>query len=96
MDSKAFEQLTIGTSASGFTTATVRPANSFPMLQALVTVNAGQIRVRFDGTAPTASVGHLFTAGNSFTVTYPDLINTSMISANSTNAQVAVTYQRGA
>lgn len=37
-------------------------------VKAFVTVETNSIRVRWDGTAPTASVGHLLTAGSSLTI----------------------------
>lgn len=38
------------------------------VVKVFLTVETNSIRVRWDGTAPTASIGHLLTAGSSITI----------------------------
>jgi hypothetical protein len=54
------------TFAVGTTAVLVATANTFPLksvLFVLVEVQADKVRVRFDGTSPTSSVGHELAAG---------------------------------
>jgi hypothetical protein len=63
--------------------------------EAFFTVETNPIRVRFDGTAPTASVGHLFQPGDTFTVTgYGNVAKVAMIRSGGADATVRVTYFR--
>lgn len=55
---KAFETITVSTTAIGLTTVTRDDAN-----HALLTSEGADFRYRVDGTDPTASVGHLVLAG---------------------------------
>ena len=55
----AFEALSVSTSSVGFTTATYGRVD-----HAIVMVEGGSVRVRFDGTAPTASVGYILDDGD--------------------------------
>jgi hypothetical protein len=61
-----FEMLTVNTSV-GITTALLTMTDGTPATYALIgPIETDQIRVRFDGTAPTAASGHLFQIGDSF------------------------------
>lgn len=61
-------------------------------IKAYVSVETNSIRVRFDGTDPDASTGHLFASGDSFVVAGEmDLQNLKMIRA-SADATVQITY----
>lgn len=63
--------------------------------EALFTVENNAMRVRFDGTAPTAAVGHLFNAGDSFTVTgHGNVVKVKMIRSGGADASVSITYFR--
>lgn len=61
IDAFAFETITVSTVAIGFTNATISPTNAPSAKAAFCTIEAASaqtIRYRYDGTAPTASVGH--------------------------------------
>lgn len=101
-----FEQLTVST-AVGFTASKilVQTAStdtnegqafieSKRVDEALVTVETNPIRVRFDGTNPTASVGHLFNAGDSFVVSGQNAVSKLRMIATGSNATVNCTYFR--
>ena len=62
----AFEALTIDNTVGGigFTTATFNPAGGPGATAALVTTEVAQVRYRYDGGAPTATVGHLLEIGD--------------------------------
>jgi hypothetical protein len=55
-----FETITVSDSAAGkgFTVATFAPTGETPAKAAVVTIDDQPIRVRYDGTAPTTTVGH--------------------------------------
>ncbi len=59
---------------------------------AFITVEAQSVRVRFDGTAPTASVGHLFAAGDTITLCDQVEIANFHAIAVSADATLHVTY----
>lgn len=66
-DEAEFEEITVSTTAIGITAAIMQDASGRVPADtvALVTVEAGanDVRFRFDGTAPTATVGHILDAG---------------------------------
>ena len=57
-DFDAFESVTVSTSSVGLTAATFGDAQ-----YALITVETAAVRFRLDGTAPTATVGHVREVG---------------------------------
>lgn len=58
-DFDAFESVTVSTNSTALTTATLNDAQF-----ALITVETAAVRFRIDGTAPTASVGHVLEPGD--------------------------------
>jgi hypothetical protein len=70
LDSFAFEALTVAGTAVGFTAATMKgtPASGKPAIAAVCTVETAPIRMRADGTDPTATVGTPFDVGDTFVV----------------------------
>jgi hypothetical protein len=62
--SGTFESITYATAALGFTAATIRPAGRPAMTVCRGKLETAQIRVRDDGTAPTASVGQPIDIGD--------------------------------
>lgn len=67
----AGEDVTVSTTAIGFTVALVKHADngSIHPRTAIFRVETDEIRVRMDGTAPTASVGLLVSAGETIKIT---------------------------
>lgn len=67
-----FDTQTISTVALGITAAKLKineTGGRFKRaVKAFISVETNSIRVRWDGTDPTASVGHLLTAGSSLTI----------------------------
>jgi hypothetical protein len=67
-----FESITVSTTAIGPTAAKLKINQTGGMFKRAVkvflTTETNSIRLRWDGTDPTASVGHLLTAGSSITV----------------------------
>jgi hypothetical protein len=72
----SFEQLTIGATAVGLSTSTIRPGgNGREVKYCKGMLEGGDVRYREDGGAdPTASVGHLVRAGAEITVSGADNI----------------------
>jgi len=57
-DAFAFETITVSSAAIGFTAATIRPSGQVAARYAFCTLAADNIRYRYDGSDPTATVGH--------------------------------------
>jgi hypothetical protein len=102
MVANGFETITVSTTGIGITSTvlTVTPtANSVvdvkrPARAALLSVETNSIRVRFDGTDPTAAVGHLVTAGDFLWVEGPDLLRKLKMIRASADASVTVSIFR--
>lgn len=90
------EQITVSTTAVGFTKTKIKPSNDRPMYRAFVHVNSGNIRARWDGTDPTATTGALYGAGGEIVlVGLSELNNFKAISADGAAAEIFVHYGRG-
>jgi hypothetical protein len=91
----AFENLTVSTTALGFTATVYAPAGVFPARMAIVTVETNPIRFRADGLAPSSSVGHLISATQQLEVCGNAAIQAfRMIRQASSDATVMITYYR--
>ena len=91
----AFETITVTTAAIGFTAATVRSLYPYVSAKTFVTIESANIRYRFDGTAPSATVGHLGYAGSSFVLEgLDDILNFKAFrdTAATGDATLTVTY----
>ena len=88
------ETVTVSTSSIGLTLATYQPTTGQKAIEALVTVATSSIRVWYDGSAPTSTVGHLFAPGQTFVVCQAGLPLLKMIRDTSAaaDAPVSVTY----
>lgn len=81
------ENLTVSTGVSNLTV----PAGSH---YAEITCNTNSIRLRLDGTDPTAAIGHLVSAGENFVIAGGELGGCGMIRAGGSDANVYVQYYR--
>lgn len=71
----AFETVTVAATAIGFTDATIVETAGHPAATlAVCRLETAEIRVRYDGTAPTAAVGTLVEIGDTITVTGSDVL----------------------
>lgn len=71
----AFETVTVGATSIGFTNATIVETAGHPAATiATCRLETAEIRVRYDGTAPTATVGMLLEVGDTMTVTGSDVL----------------------
>jgi hypothetical protein len=86
--SHTFTVCTITDTASA---ATLTNIDSDKHSHVLVTVEGGDGRVRFDGTAPTTSVGHPVYSGTSFTWPVAMLMVASFIRSGSTSMSLSIT-----
>ena len=84
-----YESIAVTNAAAvGFTVATADSA-----VEAFVTVEDNPIRVRWDGTAPTTSEGHILQSGDTLILTGGfDLYNFKAIATTSSAAVLKVTY----
>lgn len=66
----AFDSITVTNVAGGvsLTLATLSPSGAAPARAVFLTVDGAALRFRFDGTAPTAAVGHQLSSGDSVTI----------------------------
>lgn len=88
----AKETIAVSTSAIGLTEATYNPTDGPKATEALIGVQAANIRVWFDGTAPTTTAGQVFVAGQSFVVCALTLRKFLAIRDDAADAELAVTY----
>lgn len=88
----AQESKTVSTSAVTLTAATYNPTDGPKPIEALITVGAADVRVWFTGTAPTDTVGHIFVAGQSFTICAATIPRFQAIRDGGSDAILSVTY----
>lgn len=89
----AYESITVGTVAIGFTDATIQTGSEYAK-RAIVTTETASIRYRYDGTSPTASEGHLLTPQSVLVLTGSDNIkNFRAIRSGSTSGIIKCTYE---
>lgn len=95
-DAFAFETITVAATAIGPTEATRAGDASISAAQAAyITVETASIRLRYDGTDPTATVGHLVQAGETLRLEGSgNIAALKMIRSGTTSAAVSVTYER--
>lgn len=65
---KSFETVTVTNAAVGLTATTYKPTAKPQMDHCVFTVESADIRIRFDGTDPTASVGIPILQNSTFTL----------------------------
>ena len=98
LEAFAFEALPVAGAAVGFTEATMVPdadSSGKPAYAAFVTVEDAPIRVRTDGTEPTASVGTPFEVGDTFVVWgRRDLRSFRAIRQGGVSATLSTDFQR--
>lgn len=92
----AFETVTVGATAVGLTVSTYQPQTQGQQsaICAVVGVAVDSIRVRFDGVAPTATVGQLIAAGTVITLNQPSirLFRAIRDTGASNDAKLSVSY----
>lgn len=86
------EQVTVGDSVETLTAATII-ATTYDVIMAIIAVTNAPIRITFDGTDPTTTLGLPFEAGDMFEVWgQPDLLGLEMIRSGGVDAVVEVEY----
>lgn len=70
----AFEQITVGATAIGFTTTVITPAGKPQATAAICRDRTAEISYAYDGTTPTATVGTLLEIGDTLTLTGHDVL----------------------
>lgn len=86
----AFEQITVGVApAVGLTASKITTTTTM----ALVAVSTDSIRVRLDGTDPTATVGIPYASGDKFEIwMHPDLTRAKFIRSGTSDAVLDIQY----
>lgn len=85
-----YEDVTVSTAAVGLTAAKVAASRT-----AFITCEGGAVRYRLDGTAPTASVGHVLNVGGTLTLSGTDIKQVSFIRRDSVDGTLRVSYGQG-
>jgi hypothetical protein len=85
-----FEVLAVGAAAVSLTTSRLERARTAS--RALVFVEDNDVRFRMDGVAPTATVGHPLSAGDSIMFEGPANLQRLQFIRQSADANVSVTY----
>jgi hypothetical protein len=93
-DVQSYESVTVAGTAIGFTAGTIRPSSGGDMKRAIVTVETAQVRFRADGTAPTASEGHILNPGDTLVIgDYATLSNFKAIRTGGVSGVLKVSYE---
>ncbi len=87
----AKETLTVSSSAKALTASVYNNASGQKAIQADISVAGDNVRVWFDGSTPTATVGHLITSGTFLTVCSATIPKILMI-RQTNDATVSITY----
>lgn len=95
----AFEKLTSTGAAQPLTKGTFAPTSGSEAQRALITVETGSIRYRYDGVAPTATSGMFVNAASGVPVIVLEGVNNIenfqfITSSGGTAATLNVTYER--
>lgn len=88
----ANETLTVSTTALPLTATVYAPSSPPKADQAIIVVNSESIRIWFDGSTPTGSVGIILAAGQSVRVCALSLPKVKMIRDGASDSEVAVEY----
>lgn len=92
----AHETVTVDGTAGGvaLTKATYAPQGEAGAVRALITLETGQIRYTYDGTAPTTTVGHLLDPGDTIVLDGAENISKWRgIRTGGTSGAAHVTYE---
>lgn len=91
-----FETITVSSTAIGPTSskAEIVQTGGFHKraIKAFITVESNSVRMRFDGTSPTASVGHLLANGDSVTIQGESNVSKLKFIRVTNDATIQVTY----
>lgn len=91
LKTKSFETVTVTGTATTLTPPTYDCL--YKQTKAIITVEVANIRVRTDGTAPTAAVGHLVNIGDVIELdSIEDITSFQAIRTGDTSATLSVTY----
>lgn len=91
-----FEQITVSTTAIGFTPTKSAPSGLAPADAVYVTVETNAVRYRDDGTNPTAAVGQPLAVNQTGWVCGPGAIAKTKFIRQTADATVDATFYRGA
>jgi hypothetical protein len=86
------EAITVSSSAIGPTEATRLHSSGVGANSADISVETNNIRIRYDGSDPTAATGHQITAGTLFTLEGADNIANLKMIRETADATVRITY----
>ena len=91
----AFESITVAGTAIGPTAATISPTGAPGAVRATLTLETAQVRYRYDGTAPTATEGHLLEVGDVLTLEgHVNISRLLAIRTGGTSGVIKASYER--
>lgn len=90
-----YESIIVGTQTVSSTAITTINNAAYPNIVGFYTVETGNVRFRTDGTAPTATEGHLLYIGDVLTIEgLTDILNFKAISTTSGTSTLRISYKR--
>ena len=93
-EATGYESITVADTAVSLSAGTYTQSDGSIAKKATITVETGQIRWRYDGTAPTSSEGHLSNPTNVIVIKGSiNIQNFRAIRATSTSGTIRVTYE---
>lgn len=91
----AFETISATASALGLTASTYKPASAAIAQEAFITLSGGDIRYRYDGTDPSATVGHILSDGGFLRLKGEhQLANFKFILTGTRTGVLSISYER--
>lgn len=94
LDAYAHESITVSATAIPLTFTNIVPTTGRPAERLLVTLETDNVRYTYDGTTPTATVGHLLNVGDVLTLNGHGNIRRFQAIRVTTDATLKVTYER--
>lgn len=88
------EQITVSSTAIGFTATKFAPSGQTPAYYATWVVETNAVRYRDSGAVPTAAVGFPMSAGSAWNVCGSEAIKAALFIRQSADATVSVSYYR--
>jgi hypothetical protein len=91
-----FDNLTVTNAvAVTLTQSKLNPTGEVAATRVFITCETNAVRYRYDGTAPTTTIGHLFSAGDVLILEAGNNLKNLQFIATGANATISITYESG-
>lgn len=89
-----FESVTVTDTAQSLTASVTTGGVVLRGQRAFISAETAQMRFRYDGTAPTSTVGHILESGQTVEIVgYDDILNFRIIRTGATSGTIRVTLE---